>query len=385
MKRMLLMVVLLIDIIFIVILFLYFKLIYLYLYLFLNLLLVMFFTKKLLNINIINLTKIVNLTKTYKIRKKISKEEEYLKRIEIKTFDGSNGTTHPCIIKMDKLFNNYKYYLVHTPYNNYNIELENPSLCVSNDGINFIKPNRIIDPLLPIIKKDDIKLLKYYNDSFILFDNNELQIWYRYTEEDKSINPIKLKNQIYRITTKDGINFTKPELMIDNDGIWYLSPSIVRIKDLYYMYYFDKDLKMYCKTSKDLHQWNERVEIRINNFTGDFWHGEAKICQNKLYILFLSKDYNLYLCESNICNPLEFNICNKLFLNYYDKCNIYGLAHPYKSTFLIEDGLIILYIPFVINRINYFKIKGIRSAKWTMTYTKLKIENFNKIIKEDNK
>lgn len=367
---------------FILLLFILNNILYLLLFVLSNILIVITLLFYHYKINVINIKRIINYFKSNNIRKKISKEEKYLEKIDIKTFDGSNGTTHPYIINFNKPFNNYRYYMVHTPYDNCNTEFENPSLCVSNDGELFINYNKIINPLLPIIKRKNSKIGKYYNDNFILYDNDELQIWYRYTEEDKSTRETKLINKIYRIITKDGINFSEPELMIDNDGVWYLSPSIIKINDLYYMYYYDKDFKMYCKTSKNLKKWNKKTKIIINNYDGNMWHGEVKNINNKLYLLFLSKpNYNLYFCETDVNSPFLFTKCDKLKFNYYDNCYIYGNEHPYKSTFLIDNNYIKLYIPFVVNKINWFSGKGIKHSKWTMTYTKLKKKNYNKYVK----
>lgn len=358
---------------------------YILLYVGLNIILLCIFVKCYYDISIVNIDKLINISRTKKIRKQLSNEERYVEKITIKTFDGSNGTTHPYIMFFKNGLNGYKYYMVHTPYDNRNVELENPSLCVSNDGLNFIKPDGIKDPLLPIIKQHGM-VLRYYNDNWLLYDNNLLQVWYRYTEEDKTTKDTKLINRIYRITSKDGINFTEPELMIDDDGIWYLSPSIVKINDIYYLYYYDKDLKFYCKCSKDLKKWSNSILIEIDRFNGSYWHGEVKLLKDKLYLLFLSKDYKLYFCESTINNPLNFKICDELHFNYYDKCNIYGNVYKYKSTFLINDDYISFYIPFKVNKINWFKFKKIRHVKWTMTNTYLKISNYNKIIKrkDDN-
>lgn len=354
--------------------------IYSFVYIALNFILFCIFFRIYLNISIINIDKIKNIIKTNKLRKNISENEKYLEKMKIKTFDGSNGTTHPCIIYFKNGFNGYKYYMVHTPYDNNNVEFENPSLCVSNDGFNFIKHKDTKDPLLPIIKQHG-KILKYYNDNWLLFDEDKLQIWYRYTEEDKTNKEPKLVNKIFRITSNDGINFSQPELMIDDDGIWYLSPSIVKINDLYYLYYFDKDLKLYLKTSKDLKNWSKEILIKIDKYKGNYWHGEVKLVDNKMYLLFLSKDYKLYLCETDINNPLCFKTCDELYFNYYDKCNIYGNTHPYKSTFLIDDEFINFYIPYKVTTINYFKINGIKHTKWTMTNTYLRLNNYKKYIK----
>ena len=332
-------------------------------------------------INLINLSKPINYVKTYKIRKNLSKDEKYLEPIKIQTFDGSGSTTHPYVMFFKKPFNNYQYYLAHTPYDNHNVEFENPSLAVSNDGFNFVKPNAISDPLLPIIKRQPkLKKPKFYNDNFLFYENNALQVWYRYTEEDKTGKKLIAKSRLYRIVSKDGVNFSEPELMIDYSDIWYLSPSLIKIKGTYYLYYFDQDLNCYVKTSPDLKIWSEPKIVRMKGLTNKCWHGEVKLIDDKIYLLLTTRDYKLYFCETDTNSPLQFDKCNKLNLTYYDKRCIYGNAHLYKSSFIIKNGYIELYIPYAVNAINYFKIRGIRHIHWTMTYTKLKLSTFKKLF-----
>lgn len=351
--------------------------------LFLNMIIALIVLKKHYQINILNIERIANAIKASKIRKQLSKDEKYLEKIPIKTFDGSNSTTHPYIVYFEKPFNNHQYYMAHTPYNNQNIELENPSLCVSNDGIIFNKPKGIKDPLLPIIKHTKGQPALYYNDNFILYEQDQLQIWYRYTEEDKTKKPPKLKNQIFRIVSKDGANFSEPELMLDDDGIWYLSPSIIKIDGLYYMYYFDKDLKFYAKISQNLKKWSEPHQVAVEGFSGNFWHGEVKIVGKELYLLFISRNYELYFCHTDYKNPLLFKNCDKLHFNYSDKSLFYGFTHPYKSTFLVKDDYIDFYIPFSVNALDCHRINSIKRIKQTMTYTRVKRENYQKFIKEN--
>lgn len=350
-------------------------------YIIINILAAIIILKIHYHINIINIEKIKNIIKSKKIKTNLSEDERYLEKIPIKTFDGSNSATHPYIMYFDKLFHGHNYYMVHTPYDNHNIELENPSLCVSNDGINFAKPKDAKDPLLPVIKRAKNKMAKYYSDNFMLYDNNTLQVWYRYTEEDKSQKPYKLKNQIFKITSKGGIHYTKPELMLNEDGIWYLSPSIIKINNLYYLYYFDKDLKFYAKTSSDLKTWGRPHLINIKGFNGNCWHGEVKLIAGKIYLLLLSKKYQLYFCQTNENNPFVFKNCDKLLFHYHDSSNIYGDTHPYKSTFLVKDGYIDFYIPYSVNTLNYFRLNKIKHIKQVMTFTHVKIGTYNKYIK----
>lgn len=60
-----------------------------------------------------------------------------LYRVNIPTYDGSGQAVHPSII-----YNKREYILAFTPYRNTNDKLENPSIVVSNNGINFFKEKK---------------------------------------------------------------------------------------------------------------------------------------------------------------------------------------------------------------------------------------------------
>src|SRR5574344_906898 len=67
--------------------------------------------------------------------------------ITIPTYDKSNETTHPKVLYFENGFNGYKYWMVSTPYPGNDAYLENPSIVVSNDGVNFIEPPGIKNPV----------------------------------------------------------------------------------------------------------------------------------------------------------------------------------------------------------------------------------------------
>lgn len=325
-------------------------------------------------VNIINFNKLSNYIKCLIKRRKLTDKELYLKKLKVNTFDGSGGFTHPCILYFSDGFNGYKYWMVYTPYDDNNVELENPCIVVSQDGVNFTKPKGIKDPLLPIIQKS--KPLTFYNDPCFLYRDNHLEIWYRYTVEGDT-----LVNDVFRITSNDGINWSEPELMIKSDGECYMSLSIVKIKNIYYMYYFDMDYGFNLKKSKDLYNWSEKERVIVKDLNKPFWHGEVKLINDKLYLLLMSKDYKLYFVETTANDYLNFYDCCELDLNYYDDFYLYGNVILYKSTFLLDQDFISIYVPFRVNSIRKFKLRKVLHRKWTVTLTKLRKNNFNKICK----
>ena len=102
------------------------------------------------------------------------------KWIDTPTYDGSNEVTHPKVLYFENGFNGYKYWMVNTPYPGNDIFLENPSIIVSNDGINFTEPEGIKNPIsgYPSEYRSDI----YYSDPFMLFNKDHFELFYRKTK-----------------------------------------------------------------------------------------------------------------------------------------------------------------------------------------------------------
>ena len=323
-------------------------------------------------IPIINIKKIKNAKIIKEKVKKLNKDELYVKPLKIDTFDKSGSLTHPSILYFENGFNGYKYYLSYTPYDNNNVELENPCIAVSNDGINFITPNGLKNPLLKIIKRR--KPNTFYNDPFLMY-TDKLELWYRYTIEGE-----ELINDVYRICSKDGIKWSKPEKMISSDGSCYMSLSIAKKDELYYMYYFDMDYKFNLRTSKDLKKWSEEIELNIENFNEGIWHGEVRYYSNeKIFeVFFLSKNYKLYLATSKDGK----NFSNlKLIKPYYNpKENFYKNQKAYKSSVLRIKNEVYFYIPFQITKFRFFTTKKVFYKKWTLTLTKINKKSVEKIM-----
>lgn len=335
-------------------------------------LLILFFSF-VLKLPIINYQKIHTKKIIKEKRKKLLNGEIYSKELDIKTFDGSGSLTHPSVLYFDNGFNGYKFWMAFTPYDNDNVELENPCIVVSNDGINWEVPANIKSPLLNIIKKS--KPLRYYNDPFLMY-TDKLELWYRYTIEDK-----EFKNYIYRICSNDGVNWSAPELIIDDNKSYYMSLSIVKKDNQYYMYYFDIDYSLYMRSSKDLINWKKEIKVNVNGFNDRFWHGEVRLIDNHFELLFMDRNYKLYFAFSN--DGKEFNNLKYLEHHYAPKEYFYKNQHLYKSSFLYINNKLYLYVPYAIIKLNY-AIKKVFHKKWKLTLSIFSKENMNyEHIKED--
>lgn len=326
---------------------------------------------KTLQIPLLNIEKWKNKNNIKKIKNKLESEEIYMKTLEINTFDGSGSLTHPSVLYFEDKWNGYHYWMAYTPYDNNNVELENPCIVASNNGIDWVLPNGCKNPLLKIIKKK--KPYTFYNDPFLLF-TDRLELWYRYTIEGK-----QLINEVYRITSKDGSHWSKPEKMIENDGSCYMSLSIVQKGQKYYLYYFDMDYQFNVRSSNDLIHWSEESVLQVENYKKKFWHGEVRWVNNHFELLFLDKEYGLYLANSK--DGIIFKDCVLLNINYVPKEYFYKEQVVYKSSILHVKDMIYLYIPVRICKLNFFRLKRVFHKKWRLTLIRIRDKNLKKIKK----
>lgn len=332
-----------------------------------------FFYKILFGINIINLDKIKKWYLYRKYKKNVENDELYCKNLNIHTFDGTGELTHPSVIYFENGFMGYKYWMVHTPYHNCRLCLENPSLVVSNDGVNFEKLENVKDPLLEIIDCNNPKT--YYNDPNLIY-TDKLEIWYRYTiEYDDKEND----HFVYRITSSDGRNWSKPEIILTDkaEKMCYMSISLIYECNEYKLYYFNKN-NIYVRKSKDLICWSAPELIRIENYKGDLWHGEVKKYDNTYYILFIDRKYGLFMAESK--DGLVYGKTKKINFICDSKDYFYVKNVLYKSSFIIKDDYILFYVPFRFDNVRLFKVNEVMNNRWYITISKIRRKNLDKYV-----
>ena len=136
-----------------------------------------------------------------------------------------NQATHPSVIQFEKKWNGYRYWMTYTPYPYGNDKKENPSLVASHDGIKWVVPPKVTNPIVSTLIVPGYLFDTYLSDSHLLYneDTNELEIWYRYVSN-------RQKNEmLYRVRSKDTIQWTTPEKLISDSKnlLQYISPSII--------------------------------------------------------------------------------------------------------------------------------------------------------------
>lgn len=99
-----------------------------------------------------------------------------LSHLSTPTYDRSDQSVHPSVIDLKTEYGvnswgGFRYWMALTPYPNFNSAFENPSILASNDGIRWIAPPGIINPLAP--KPTGHVLDSYNSDPELVFDPDQ--------------------------------------------------------------------------------------------------------------------------------------------------------------------------------------------------------------------
>lgn len=283
------------------------------------------------------------------------------KWITIPTYNNLDEVVHPKVLQFNNEISGYKYWMVSTPYARLDEYNENPQITVSNDGINWIKPANIKNPVSGYPSKKFNGT--YYSDPFLIYDEDYFKLFFRKT---KSYLNVKYKrngyNYLYKIDSNDGINWGEKKLILDNNpNEQYMSPSIIKENDLYKIWYVNYNGKVRYIESKDLIRYTKPINILVNNFDKKIWHGELQKIGNKYIFIYMIK-YKLYYTESS--DGINFE-SPKLIKT--DLKELIGKKYfIYKTSYIISDGYIKMYISYRFDK------------KWHMYYLQESLEKFYK-------
>lgn len=239
---------------------------------------------------------------------KASLESPILKNAELHNItpshDESGQAMHPSVIDFKTEFEKdswagYRYWMAMTPYTNHNDGEEDPNLLASIDGINWVVPAGIINPLDKVLKE------KGYNaDTEMIYntDTNELYIYYRTYYS----NLRKLELRLIKVTEE--MKYSKPIILISLD-------DYNQIEDKF------RSLCIYRESSTKWHMWGNGGNV-VGSKKLTFWYsfsdngidwGEFKQVLNKDNSdPFLSLGYENW---HSSCKPYSHN-STVYFLSY---------------------------------------------------------------------
>ena len=140
----------------------------------------------------------------------------------IPTYDGSDQSTHPSVLRFDAPWHGYLYWMAMTPYPYNNDGLEDPSILVSNDAQTWIVPEGLTNPLTPAPKPG------HNCDVELVYNKERDELWLYYVEADDIV-----QSWVKLMRSADGVHWTKPEIVLHDPVQKYsiLSPCIQRMQD----------------------------------------------------------------------------------------------------------------------------------------------------------
>ncbi|MFL0246269.1 hypothetical protein [Candidatus Clostridium stratigraminis] len=278
-----------------------------------------------------------------KINKEKEAKKDYLKlvntnanalrHLDIKTYDGFNQPMHPDVLFISSGFHGFNYWMAYTPYPYENDDFENPCISVSNDGLKWITPNGLKNPIAPPPK--DVLTGGHFSDTDLIFDNNELSVYYVYNKKNV-LGPSKF----YRSTSGDGINWSKPQLIYQcKNPISGYSPAVIKENGIYKMWYISEGNIMSYVTSKNSLDWSSRetCKIKIPGWTS--WHINV-IKSNIGYEGLLTARKNqegytaLFYIKST--NGIDWTASENPTI--YPSANGWDSHNIYRSSFIIQNN-----------------------------------------------
>lgn len=193
----------------------------------------------------------------------------------IPTYDGGNQSMHPKMIYFKEPWNKYKFWYVTTPYKGFDDFIENPCVYVSNDGINF-EPLANAQPLDAITgdKKEH-----FNSDPHIVYnsDKNQIECWWRHSKTELSGDK---RETIYRSVTKDGLVWSKKEMVFESIGTEtaVVSPAVIYEDSIYKIWASHsnndnrEDRCIYYYESKNGYNWKLIRKINLASDIFNFSH-----------------------------------------------------------------------------------------------------------------
>lgn len=247
------------------------------------------------------------------------------------TYDGGGETVHPSVVDTGVSgWNGYRYWMANTPYPVSNSAYENPSIWASTDGITWVVPVGVTNPV--ISKPSD----GYNADTELYFEDNTMYLYW------KKVVGFPQTRTVEVISSTDGfVTISSPTTVLncDEDEYENVSPAVLKDGSIYKMYYYtfsdaiqtnNPRIKVAESTSPNGIFTNKKNCI-INIDSGHIpWHLDAIKYNNYFYIAATSFPADgltkrVYIYKSN--NGLKFIRSPYTVLNYsvqtFDSSNYY--------------------------------------------------------------
>lgn len=181
--------------------------------------------------------------------------------LNLETSDGSGQATHPDVAYIPGGFGEGKwtYWMACTPYPHRNAQFENPEIFVSFDGIDWIVPSGLKNPVVP----SPAIIGDHHSDPDLLFHQDQLWLYYRQTTRSKIPN----ENRLFLLKSSDGVRWREPvEVLCDKTGRELLSPSVIHDGRQFLMWTVEiwgTDFCIVRRSSTNGIQWSPAAQCQL--------------------------------------------------------------------------------------------------------------------------
>ena len=207
--------------------------------------------------------------------------------LDIPTYDDNPSISHLDVVLFDTPWNGWRYWMAFAPYPAE--ARENPSIVVSNDGVNWQVPTGLANPLFDSADFSDIG---FFSDPDLVYDpdGDQLVLYFRGT------------SRVYRSVSSDGVTWTGTsatsaaglQLVVDSSNdAEVLSPAVVRDDDgswtMWSVNATTTPNRLEKRTSADGITWSA-ASVPTTPAGVTFWHIDAARAADEYHLLVNTAD-----------------------------------------------------------------------------------------------
>lgn len=188
-------------------------------------------------------------------------------------------------------WNGWRYWMAMTPFPSSDNDYENPSIIVSNNGLNWQEPAGITNPIAPWPGGSG-----YNSDTDLVYDPVEDRLICYYRDYKPESTP---QQRILARTSSDGATWSAEVELLGFQGInWWLSPGVVFDGDVWRMWVVQRygspnSIEMF--TSTDPLAWGTPADCTLSGLppTREPWHLNVFAHQGVLYMILNVTDLDI--------------------------------------------------------------------------------------------
>ena len=297
-------------------------------------------------------------------------------RLNIPTYDGSGQAVHPSLLMQDgksyagnPVAGSPRFVLAFTPYTDTDDRVENPSVVISDDGLNFREEKPGLNPLVPAPEKD------HNDDPDLFYSNGKYGLLYLETMRPE-------KQSLILLESTDRIHWEKhiihEERLDQGSGCFMLSPKYIEKDGLSYLFYVNRDAsagyRIEYVTGKDVYSLDfaHRKVVTVSGLKELPWHldiirhqqSTGGQCHSEV-----GDDWYMLLTTARDAEKdsrYTLRIARSQDLVHWQMEEGFAVPDCYRSSGFIKDGVMYLYISKIF-------LPSLRRKRWNILLYKAEL------------